>query len=212
MGLLVLCIALPACNKHKTTTAEQEQAAAHAAMGAETPQSAPVEYVEIPPHQPQHETASAQGMPEYREGSRPAGTVPGQGTQPGTTRAVEPSQGTIRPPATTTQTEKGQGAGAAAVGQAETSPARGDIEQGTSKSDREMTQRIRRALIEDESLSFTAKNIQIITRNGNVTLRGLVLSDSERKAIDKIARDYVGGGSVVNVLELKNSPAMRPLE
>jgi len=218
MGLLVLCIATVACNKHKTTAHEENMAAQHAAMGAEAEAqqaraegAEAAEHAQIPPHEVQRETASAHGMSAYGEGSRPAGTLPGQGTQPGTTRSVEPSQGTIRPPASTATQEAA--ATQMATGPAGTGQTAGDLEQGTSASDRGMTQRIRRALLEDESISFTAKNVQIITRDGNVTLRGLVLSESERKAVEQTARNYVGAGKVVDLLQLKSStPLTQPVK
>jgi osmotically-inducible protein OsmY len=87
---------------------------------------------------------------------------------------------------------------------------RGDLEQGTSDSDRSMTQRIRRALLRDESLSFTAKNILIVTRAGNVTLRGFVLSEKEHQLIDQLVRSYVGDGTVTDLLELKGHPSLPP--
>src|ERR1041385_8893131 len=47
-------------------------------------------------------------------------------------------------------------------------------DQGTSEADREVTRNIRRALMKNDQLSTTAKNIKIITVNGKVTLRGPV--------------------------------------
>jgi osmotically-inducible protein OsmY len=217
LGLLVLCIAVPACNKHKASVDESQAAALEAQRQADAAALSTraqadeaalrareaearmdeSERLEMPAHAPKDETAAAHGMEVYGEGARPPGTLPGEGIPPGSVRSVTPSQGTLE--------AMPQAAGEANTETA-TGSTRGDIEQGTSESDRGMTQRIRRALLEDESLSFTAKNIQIITRNGNVTLRGLVLSDKEKKMIDQLAHNYVGGGKVTNLLELKSLP------
>lgn len=76
------------------------------------------------------------------------------------------------------------------------------VEQGTSDVDRMITQQIRRAVIADSALSATAKNIQIITQGGKVTLRGAVKRDEERQTIDASARKVAGSGNVDNQLEV----------
>jgi hypothetical protein len=62
------------------------------------------------------------------------------------------------------------------------------MDQGRSKSDREITQNIRKAVVADKSLSFSAKNVKIITVNGKVTLRGPVKTESEKANIEAAAR------------------------
>lgn len=47
-------------------------------------------------------------------------------------------------------------------------------DQSNSSADLKITQAIRQALMKDDELSMTAKNIKIITANGQVTLRGPV--------------------------------------
>ena len=66
------------------------------------------------------------------------------------------------------------------------------MDQGGSESDRKITQQIRQALMKDKSLSFTAKNVKIITVNGKVTLRGPVISEAERSAVEADARRAAG--------------------
>lgn len=66
------------------------------------------------------------------------------------------------------------------------------MDQGSSESDRKITQQIRQDLMKDKSLSFTAKNVKIITIDGKVTLRGPVKSDAERSAIEAAARRVTG--------------------
>ncbi|HYP77311.1 MAG TPA: BON domain-containing protein [Polyangiaceae bacterium] len=67
------------------------------------------------------------------------------------------------------------------------------MDQGSSESDRKITQQIRQELMKDKSLSFTAKNVKIITIDGKVTLRGPVKSEAERSAIEAAARRVTSG-------------------
>jgi hyperosmotically inducible periplasmic protein len=76
------------------------------------------------------------------------------------------------------------------------------MNQGNSEGDIDITQRIRKAVMADDSLSFTAKNTKIITRDGRVTLRGPVQSAAEKDAIYKCAISAAGAGHVVNELEV----------
>ena len=77
------------------------------------------------------------------------------------------------------------------------------MDQGGSEADRKITQQIRQAVMKDDSLSFSAKNVKIITIGGKVTLRGPVKSGAERSAIEAAARRVVGaGGQVDSQLEL----------
>jgi len=76
------------------------------------------------------------------------------------------------------------------------------IDQSESAPDLKITQEIRKAVMADGSLSFTAKNVKIITSNGKVTLRGPVKSASERAAIEAAARKVAGAGKVDNQLEI----------
>jgi hyperosmotically inducible protein len=76
-------------------------------------------------------------------------------------------------------------------------------DQSNSKSDLEITRRIRRALTSDDQLSTTAKNIKIITDNGKVTLRGPVKTAGEQQAILSVVKNVAGQSSVNNELEVK---------
>jgi len=80
-------------------------------------------------------------------------------------------------------------------------------DQGTSPADREITQKIRKALAIDSSgYSTTAKNIKIITVNGKVTLRGPVNTDAEKSGIVAMARQVAGEANVDDQLEIKTNP------
>jgi len=72
-----------------------------------------------------------------------------------------------------------------------------------NKSDREVAQQIRQAVMNDKSLSTYAHNVKIISQNGVVTLKGSVRTDDERRAIEKIAAAIVGQEKVTSQLEVK---------
>lgn len=76
-------------------------------------------------------------------------------------------------------------------------------EQGTSKRDLEITKRIRESVLDNEQLSFTAKNVKIITVDGRVTLRGPVRNQAERREIEKAALAIAGDGQVSNQIEVR---------
>jgi hyperosmotically inducible periplasmic protein len=76
------------------------------------------------------------------------------------------------------------------------------MDQKNNQTDLDITQKIRQAVMGDSSLSFTAKNVKIITQNGKVTLRGPVNTAEERSAIEAAARK-VAGAQVDNQIEVK---------
>lgn len=75
--------------------------------------------------------------------------------------------------------------------------------QGQSKTDIELTRKIRRAIMEDDSLSTYGHNVKIIARNGMVTLKGPVHSEQEKAAIEAKAVAVAGAGKIKNELEIK---------
>jgi len=78
-------------------------------------------------------------------------------------------------------------------------------DQSNSPEDLKITQAIRRALIKEETLSMTAKNVKIITAGGQVTLRGPVKSAEEKAQIDKLAKSAAGQAKIDNQLEIKTA-------
>jgi hyperosmotically inducible protein len=70
-------------------------------------------------------------------------------------------------------------------------------QQKMNKSDRTLTQNIRKAVVADKSLSTYAHNVKIISQNGVVTLRGPVRSDDEKKAIIAKAVEVAGSADKV---------------
>jgi len=78
-------------------------------------------------------------------------------------------------------------------------------DQSNSSADLKITQAIRRALMKDRELSTTAKNIKVITANGQVTLRGPVKTAQEKAKIDQLAKSAAGGAKIDNQLDVKGS-------
>jgi len=76
-------------------------------------------------------------------------------------------------------------------------------QQGMNKSDRDITQQVRKAIVADKALSTYAHNVKVITQNGTVTLKGPVRSEDEKQAIAAKAAEVVGGDKVTNQLEIK---------
>lgn len=78
-------------------------------------------------------------------------------------------------------------------------------DQSESASDRALTQAIRKSLTEDGSLSTDAKNIKIISRDGRVTLRGVVASEEEKESILVKVRELSGVQGCDDQLEAKTN-------
>jgi hyperosmotically inducible protein len=78
-------------------------------------------------------------------------------------------------------------------------------DQSNSSADLKVTQAIRQALMKDGELSTTAKNIKIITANGQVTLRGPVKTAQEKAKVDQIARSAAGGARIDDQLDVKKN-------
>src|SRR5580704_3514817 len=78
-------------------------------------------------------------------------------------------------------------------------------QQKMNPSDRTITQKIRKAIHEDQSLSTYAHNIKIITQDGKVTLRGPVRSEDEKNNLQAKAVAVAGEENVTNQLEIAPS-------
>jgi hyperosmotically inducible protein len=77
------------------------------------------------------------------------------------------------------------------------------MDQSENEADRTITQRIRKAVVADDSLSTNAKNVKIITNNGVVTLRGPVKSAQEKTKIVATAHQVAGASKVDDQLEVE---------
>jgi osmotically-inducible protein OsmY len=77
------------------------------------------------------------------------------------------------------------------------------MDQSEKEADVTLTQQIRKAVVDDDTLSTTAKNIKIVTVDGVVTLRGPVDNEQERTRIVAKAEQLAGAKNVKNQLEVK---------
>lgn len=77
-------------------------------------------------------------------------------------------------------------------------------QQKETKSDREIAQQVRQAIVKDKSLSTYGHNVKVIAQNGSVTLKGPVKSDEEKAAIETKAAAIVGKDNVNDRLEVKS--------
>jgi hyperosmotically inducible periplasmic protein len=75
-------------------------------------------------------------------------------------------------------------------------------QQSQTGGDVKLTQRIRRAITKDHSLSTMAKNVKVVSIDGEVTLRGPVKTAKERARIASKARAIAGVNKVDNQLEI----------
>lgn len=76
-------------------------------------------------------------------------------------------------------------------------------QQKENRPDRDITRDIRRAIMQDKSLSSYAHNVKVISQNGAVTLKGPVRSEEEKNAIEAKAAEIVGKDKLTSQLEVK---------
>src|SRR5271157_3983046 len=76
-------------------------------------------------------------------------------------------------------------------------------QQKDNRSDRDITQQIRQSLVKDKTLSTYAHNVKIITQNGQVTLKGPVRSDDEKRTVEAKATEIAGETKVTSELAIK---------
>ena len=79
-------------------------------------------------------------------------------------------------------------------------------QQKNDHTDRYLTQQIRKAVVADKSLSTYAHNVKIVSQKGNVTLKGPVRSEDERKSVVAKAEQIAGSGNVTDQLSVKETP------
>jgi hyperosmotically inducible periplasmic protein len=75
-------------------------------------------------------------------------------------------------------------------------------QQTENASDRAITQQIRRSVLEDKSLSTYARNVKIVTQDGNVILKGPVRSMGEKKTVESKAIALASEDRVSSQLEV----------
>jgi len=82
-------------------------------------------------------------------------------------------------------------------------------QQNNNRSDVAITSDIRRAIVTDKNLSTYAHNIKVITQHGEVTLKGPVKTEDEKKLIEAKAIDVAGAGHVKNEISVTTGAAKR---
>jgi osmotically-inducible protein OsmY len=75
-------------------------------------------------------------------------------------------------------------------------------QQKDNASDRALTQKIRRALMQDKTLSSYAHNVKVIARDGQITLKGPVRTEDEKRTIEAKATEVAGAGHVTNQMSV----------
>lgn len=76
-------------------------------------------------------------------------------------------------------------------------------QQQNNRSDRDITQQVRKAIEADKTFSTYAHNVKVITQNGQVTLKGPVRSEEEKRAVEAKAAEVAGDGKVTSELTVK---------
>ena len=185
--VMLSLLALVACSNTPAKTADDQPEATTAAA---QPATASVEAPRASaPTQPAPVT---NGRPSEGELVAPAhGSAASDRAIPDNKAATPPDNRAATPPDNTKVNERDTNSAALTP-----------VDQGNGDIDLRMTQQIRQAVMADGSLSFTAKNVKIITLNGSVTLRGPVNTAAERSAIEAAARK-VAGARVDNQIEVK---------
>jgi hyperosmotically inducible periplasmic protein len=75
-------------------------------------------------------------------------------------------------------------------------------QQKENASDRELTRKIRRALMQDKTLSSYAHNVKVIAQGGQVTLKGPVRTEDEKRTVETKAAEVAGAGHVTNQMSV----------
>lgn len=76
------------------------------------------------------------------------------------------------------------------------------IDQGNTPAEIVITASIRKDVMAEPSLSFTAKNVKVVTIGNRVTLRGPVATEAEKSLIEAVALKTSGVGHIDNQLEV----------
>ena len=75
-------------------------------------------------------------------------------------------------------------------------------QQSNGAADLDISKRIRRSVTADKALTTYAHNVKIVTRDGMVTLKGVVHTEDEKTAIGAKASEVVGADQVANQLTI----------
>jgi hyperosmotically inducible protein len=79
-------------------------------------------------------------------------------------------------------------------------------QQKENASDRDVARKIRQSLMKDKALSSYAHNVKVVAQDGQVTLKGPVRSDDEKRTVEAKAVEVAGAGHVINQLSVTPAP------
>ncbi len=71
-------------------------------------------------------------------------------------------------------------------------------QQKENARDLDLAKRIRQSVVTDKSLSTYAHNVKIVAQGGQVTLKGPVRTEEEKRSIEAKATEIAGAGRVTN--------------
>jgi hyperosmotically inducible periplasmic protein len=78
-------------------------------------------------------------------------------------------------------------------------------DQPNAKSDRDLAAAVRKAITQDKSLSTYAHNVNVVVRDGAVTLRGPVRSGDEKTKVAELARQTAGSEKIDDQMSIKKT-------
>ena len=199
LGTMLLLMGAAACSTNKPATGAEDSSQVGtedpllAASSSETVEAANASQVGTVGANDGHSSHPHEsGSPPASNGSGSGAATPAPAASPDPPASPAPAAASGTAPDNTKVNQRDAGASALTP-----------LDQGNNQTDLKITQQIRQAVMADGSLSFTAKNVKIITVKGKVTLRGPVNSDQERAIIDSAAKKVAGATNVENQLEVK---------
>lgn len=78
-------------------------------------------------------------------------------------------------------------------------------DQSNNPQDREQLAAVRRAIVNNKSLSTMAHNVKILVEGGTVTLRGPVKSEEEKAKVESLVKQVKGITKTDNQLDVKTN-------
>ena len=75
-------------------------------------------------------------------------------------------------------------------------------QQKENANDKALARQIRQALVKDKALSTYAHNVKVISQGGQVTLKGPVRSQEEKRTVEAKAEQIAGEQNVTSQLEV----------
>jgi hyperosmotically inducible periplasmic protein len=194
LGALLCLCGIAACSNHPSETAKDPSSVDETRLAATDPEMRPASLEATSPPTPG--TAPATQTPAVADTKGASSSdFKGSDAPRGAADAPSPTPGATPPGTQPDDTKVNE--------RDRDNAALTPMDQKNNETDLKVTQQIRQAVMADDSLSFTAKNVKIIAQNGKVTLRGPVKTAEERNAIEAAARKVAGVTHVDNQIEVK---------